>query len=423
MVKRKQLSVLGTQYSETADFGVHIRRRSRRGITLLELLLALALTALVMVIISMAIDLHLRTLDMRRTHVEQAELARAVLNHIAADVRGAVLYDPIDLSGAAGLSALGDLSGAAGSLDSLLGGAAGGGGSGGSAAGGGSGGSNSNNNSINGGNATGGSGVGGGGNSGSGANTGSGANAAAAAGANSLLGGADPSSLGSLATENTANISTTTAPTSVPGLYGNQYELQIDVSRLPRVDQYSVSSGKGKLTTTTIPSDVKTVAYFLGGGTGGANGGGGVAFSPNGALASASGGQSQSGLYRRELDRAITRYAADSAGLDESLAGGELLAPEVNYLEFRYFDGLDWYTDWDSDAMGGLPVAIEITIGLDPTGGKAPTQMSATELRDAATAIDADFTYRLVVHVPAARAIVAETTEDVDVEGMEAVGL
>ena len=87
----------------------------RAGITLLELLLALALTGVVMMIITMAIQLHLRTLDSRRADVEQSQVARAVLQHIAADIRNAVWYEPLDVSGIEELAAGGTSSAAQGS--------------------------------------------------------------------------------------------------------------------------------------------------------------------------------------------------------------------------------------------------------------------------------------------------------------------
>ena len=65
--------------------------------TLLELLLALGLTGVVMVVISMAIHLHLITVDTRRADIEQAQVARGVLQHIAADIRNAVWYEPLEM--------------------------------------------------------------------------------------------------------------------------------------------------------------------------------------------------------------------------------------------------------------------------------------------------------------------------------------
>ena len=62
----------------------------RRAMTLLEVMLALSLTAVVLAAISMAIDLHLRLLDSRRGSVERIQLARAVLQIIANDLRATV---------------------------------------------------------------------------------------------------------------------------------------------------------------------------------------------------------------------------------------------------------------------------------------------------------------------------------------------
>ena len=47
-----------------------------------------------MMLVAAAMSLHLRTVDVRRTGVEEAQLARAVLQMIADDVRSAVYVDP-----------------------------------------------------------------------------------------------------------------------------------------------------------------------------------------------------------------------------------------------------------------------------------------------------------------------------------------
>ena len=72
-------------------------RSCQPGMTLLELLLALGLTGVVMVVISMAIHLHLITVDTRRADIEQAQVARGVLQHIAADIRNTVWYEPLEM--------------------------------------------------------------------------------------------------------------------------------------------------------------------------------------------------------------------------------------------------------------------------------------------------------------------------------------
>ena len=340
--------------------------------TLLELLLALALTGVVMVIISMAIHLHLITLDTQRADVEQAMLARAVLRHMATDIRNAVWYEPIDMSSAASMAMTTDTS-------SLQGDSTGDG-------------QNQDQQTP----------------QDQGQPSGEPSGMADAAGTEDMSGLDDLGDLGldTEPSENTADIAGTVAPASQPGLYGNQFELQIDCSRLPRVDQYSaVATNSETGSAVSIPSDVKTVAYFL------RTDESSQAGVPN------QGGSSSTGLVRREMDRAVASWASQDGSLDSSEHPGEILAKEVTYLEFRYFDGSSWYTEWDSEQMGGLPAAIEITISIDPAGGQNPQDMdvaTATEL--AATDVN-EYIFRLVVSLPVAQPIaypVEESSETMD---------
>ena len=43
----------------------------------------------------------------------------------------------------------------------------------------------------------------------------------------------------------------------------------------------------------------------------------------------------------------------------------DLWAPELGYLEFRYFDGVEWSTSWDVTEGNPLPQLIQITVGFD----------------------------------------------------------
>ncbi len=63
--------------------------------TLLEVILALALSVLLIAAVGTAIHVHLRLLNSGRTRVEEAQLARALLGQIANDLRGAVPYNPM----------------------------------------------------------------------------------------------------------------------------------------------------------------------------------------------------------------------------------------------------------------------------------------------------------------------------------------
>ena len=41
--------------------------------------------------------------------------------------------------------------------------------------------------------------------------------------------------------------------------------------------------------------------------------------------------------------------------------------PEIDHLEFRYFDGQRWYDRWDSSISGDLPAAVEMSFELAPS--------------------------------------------------------
>ncbi len=82
------------------------------------------------------------------------------------------------------------------------------------------------------------------------------------------------------------------------------------------------------------------------------------------------------GLYYREMNRSITQYAVEM-GLDaatDMADTDEQLAPEVEKLEFYYYVNDDpdkavsegeWLEEWDMDAEGGeLPPAIEIRLSI-----------------------------------------------------------
>ena len=65
---------------------------------------------------------------------------------------------------------------------------------------------------------------------------------------------------------NAATTGAATEPTNVVNLYGTSTELRFDISRLPRVEQYqgiTEANASGELVATDLPSDVKTVTYFL----------------------------------------------------------------------------------------------------------------------------------------------------------------
>ena len=74
------------------------KHSSRAGFTLLELVLSLALSVIVLMAVGMAIDVHLRSFDSRRSMLEESQLARSPLRIIADDIRNVALRYEQDLS-------------------------------------------------------------------------------------------------------------------------------------------------------------------------------------------------------------------------------------------------------------------------------------------------------------------------------------
>ena len=71
-----------------------LQKQSKKAYTLLEVTLALALTAVILGLIGMAIHVHLGVADKSRVQVDEAQLARTLLQRIAEDLRNAVPFTP-----------------------------------------------------------------------------------------------------------------------------------------------------------------------------------------------------------------------------------------------------------------------------------------------------------------------------------------
>jgi Tfp pilus assembly protein PilV len=70
----------------------------RRGFSLIEVVLAIALSIALVALLGMAIDLHLVRLDSSRTSIEQAQIARAIFDRITTDLRGTTTAPAQDMS-------------------------------------------------------------------------------------------------------------------------------------------------------------------------------------------------------------------------------------------------------------------------------------------------------------------------------------
>ncbi|MBL8852430.1 MAG: hypothetical protein JNK57_00535 [Planctomycetaceae bacterium] len=176
-----------------------------------------------------------------------------------------------------------------------------------------------------------------------------------------------------------------------PGLAGGPNSISFDISRLPRRDQFApVVDGKtGRV--VSIPSEILNIQYMVGA----------VEEDTNSGNATQPDSGPRIGLLRMEFDRAAKRFADQGGG---PVSGFEMMAEEVKGLAFRYYDGDQWYSEWDSNEMRTLPVAIEITLQVDPRTAEVVQQQARTGDLDAAFAMQE---YRTVVHLPVAESAAA----------------
>jgi len=169
-----------------------------------------------------------------------------------------------------------------------------------------------------------------------------------------------------------------------PALLGSESAIMIDISRLPRLDQYNPLVAAADLETQT-PSDIKSLAYFV------SLNKGGIEEQLDFAESRAEGG-----LYRREIDRSVADHMGDYQLLSEADQYTRLVAHEIAEIGFRYYDGEEWQSAWDSAEARRFPSAIEITIVIAPERSVASSQSYSYGGPDE----EATEFYRYVVHLP-----------------------
>jgi uncharacterized membrane protein YgcG len=343
---------------------------SRNAFTLLELVLAIALSVALVALIGTAINLYLTQVDSSRSQVEEAQLARSILAMIADDVRAATIYQPQDTSGIAQLMA----STASFDVDSIdderQGGSGGSGGQGGTGT-------------------TFGSGSSGGGSSGG--------------GTGGSTQGLSPAGGGGV----------TQPESAMPlGLNGSINELYVDSTRLPRREELfatvtgytnapiGVENGAGaigagatsaSMSRVVRPSDLKTIRYFIRPGE----------VVPPGDVAATSlspeGQMAAGGLVRQEIPRSTRLWAEQSGNTAVLESGQSLIASEVVGIEFRYFDGTQVLDVWDMVEKSCLPAAIEISVWIAPLDA---AETSTAGRYDATGLANNAREYRQTVYLP-----------------------
>ena len=277
----------------------------RRAFTLIEIILTLSLAVVLMVLVGSTLQFYSNNMTVQDSEVRQVQLAASILQLISDDLRASVYGYSFDDS----------------SLETFL--------------------------------------------------SSSGGQAAAATGTEATADeaaamGTDTTTPETDTTAEVTDLSTSMLALVKPGLMGNQTQMQFDVSRLPRVEQWTqvLSSTPGVM--ADVPSDMKTVTYYVQppGTTGGVTDPLQSVLPQNSGLANAAAG----GLVRRQLDRAATNFASTSGNLSGLLLSGELIASEVVSVGFEYFDGTVWQVSWNSDSAESMPLAVRITLTMsDPT--------------------------------------------------------
>lgn len=140
------------------------------------------------------------------------------------------------------------------------------------------------------------------------------------------------------------------------GMYGDSAVLRLDVSRIPRQEEYrALYNPTNTAALQDVPSDVKLISYYC----------------RNTDLETTASAQdifiddpTTPGLVRGQLSRAITAYAMNNGNFQAVQAADKLLAPEVMAVEFEYFDGYQWLTYWDSEEFEGLPLAVKVRMTM-----------------------------------------------------------
>ncbi|HEY4259383.1 MAG TPA: hypothetical protein VGM98_04460 [Schlesneria sp.] len=177
--------------------------------------------------------------------------------------------------------------------------------------------------------------------------------------------------------------SDTPSPRSI-GIRGNTQRIEMHISRARRDLEFSANLDGAKMHSHT--SDLRVVTYQL-------------------AMAGVSmpGGAMMQGLVRTEGDRMATQLVEEKGAAPTSLSLPQALAPEVGTIQFRFFDGVTWFTVWDSEESGRLPRAVEVIITFAPSQTKLGPALRANVSQSTNT-------FRSVVLIPVSEPLPAEFT-------------
>ncbi len=158
-------------------------------------------------------------------------------------------------------------------------------------------------------------------------------------------------SASSSSTETTAE--TTDSTQSSLGIVGTADTLQLDISQPAREDFVPEATNSQAIAPLPVNSDNVRVTWGM--------------VTPTTAPTEPGARRTltiKPALARQVVDRlrGVVEVDEDKSGA-VAIGDASILAREVVSLQFRYFDGYSWVTEWDSVTSERLPRAIEITMG------------------------------------------------------------
>jgi len=321
--------------------------RIYRGFTLLELLIAIGLTSILMVALFAAMDIYFKLQVDSHEEITRQQISRTLLRQMTRDIQSVVFAKKktVDEDSAKSSSSTSSSSGqSSGSSGSSGAGSAG-------TTGGTSGGSSS------------------------GTVSSSGSGTASSSGASDTTGA---------------------MLTYTSGLVGTTSDLLLYVNRPDRTLSYV--DAQTLTSTSERTGDLMIIRYLIAD-----TGAGGL--SADIAKRFAEGTDGPVGLVRITGDLYGMSNAVQEGDDEDFTMVDKIDAKEVSRLEFRYYDGLTWQEEWDSNSQNALPVAIEILLtlrnlesGSVALSGNDPNPYALGET-----------TNRMVVALPLAEPFIGET--------------
>lgn len=292
-----------------------MRHTPRQAFTLLEVLLAMAITVMLLGALYVAVESQLTHAQASRDMVEQATLARALLTSMSNDISSSVtLADPSRFRNMNNAANSGSSSGSSTSGSSTSGSSS----------------------------------------------SSSGTSSSSSSSSSTTTGSTTTSSATSVGVANNTASSGILVPTPTPlnssgttyyayplGLVGDNTTLHLFVTRLPRE---MIDAARNLDDTQPPVSDTRRISYWLSGDTG-----------------------SGAGLAKQVSQPITSDDVLNNTPPQVDNEATLLIGPEVKSLNFTYFDGFEWQDTWDSTQAGadgvtpiGPPLAVSIEIGLPP---------------------------------------------------------